>query len=74
MDSNHPPEPSKDSLLERLSRHRVLTAVFLISTFAGALIGAFQLPEDMALIRRVLGGAISGAGVALLMTATRMMH
>jgi hypothetical protein len=74
MDSNHPPESSKDSLLERLNRHRVLTALFLVSTIAGALVGAFQLPDDIALIRRVLGGAISGAGVVFLMTATRMMH
>ena len=74
MDSDRPPESSNDSLLGRLNRHRVMTALFLIAAIAGALLGAFQLPDDISLARRILGGAISGAGVMLLMTATKMMN
>lgn len=74
MDSDRPPQSSNDSLLGRLNRHRVMTALFLIAAIAGAVVGAFQLPDDISLTRRILGGAISGAGIVFLMTATKMMN
>jgi hypothetical protein len=74
MDPDRPSNTADESLLARLNRHRGMTALFLASAVAGALLGAFQLPEDIALVRRVIGGAISGAGVLFLMTATKMLN
>lgn len=39
---------------------------------AGAIAGFTQLPDDWSAARRLLGGAVAGAGAALLVTATRM--
>jgi len=74
MDSNPSPEAPDTSLLGRIQRHRLMTALFVVSTLAGAVMAALLLPEDIALVRRILGGAISGAGVAFLMTATKMLN
>jgi hypothetical protein len=51
-----------------------MTALFVAAAIAGALLGAFQLPDDISLVRRVVGGAISGAGVLFLTTATRLLN
>jgi len=41
-------------------------------TLAGAVVGATFLSDDWTLLRRLLAGAVGGAGVGLLVTATRM--
>jgi hypothetical protein len=72
MQTTQQPHDEPVSLLERLARHRTITGIFVLSIILGAVLGAHQLPEDFSLARRILGGGIGGAGVALLMTATRM--
>jgi hypothetical protein len=58
---------------DRLRRHWLMSALFAASIVAGALVGYFQIPEEISALRRVLGGAIGGGGIAFLMTATKMI-
>ena len=60
-------------MLERLREHPVITAVMLLCTVAGAVAAPLILPESLSETRRVLGGAVSGAGIGLLLTAYRMI-
>jgi hypothetical protein len=53
--------------------HPVIAGVMLACTVAGALAGPLWLPESLSLWRRAVGGAISGAGIGLLLTAYRMI-
>jgi hypothetical protein len=50
----------------------VISAVLLGCTLAGALAGAWWLSGDWSLARRVAAGAVAGAGVGLLVTATKL--
>jgi hypothetical protein len=52
--------------------HPVITSVMVVCTVAGAVLGACLLTQDWSLARRIAGGAMSGAGVGLLITATKM--
>jgi hypothetical protein len=61
------------SWLVAFQRNRAFTALFAICIVAGAVAGVLFLPEDFSWIRRLLGGAISGGGVAFLMTAPKMI-
>jgi hypothetical protein len=56
----------------RLRRHPVITATFVVCTVAGALAGLQLGPEAWPTWRQLLAGAFSGAGVGLLVTATKM--
>ena len=70
-------EPDGDQsgagLLAALRRHPVLTGAFLVLTAAGAAVGALYLPPEWTLLRRLLAGAVAGAGMALLATATKLV-
>ena len=60
--------------LRRIAReHPVITAVMLACTVAGAVLGLALLPETWSIARRLAGGAVSGAGVGFLITATKML-
>jgi hypothetical protein len=50
----------------------VITAVFVGGTIAGMLLGPVFLNPEWSLLRRVLAGAVAGAGIGLLMTATKL--
>jgi hypothetical protein len=50
----------------------VITAVMLGCTVIGAVLGYVLLTEDWSAARRIAGGAVGGAGVGLLITATKM--
>ena len=56
-----------------LRAHPIITGVMLCSTLAGAGLGFDLLSSEWALWRRVLGGAVGGAGVGLIITAARMI-
>ncbi len=56
-----------------LRAHPVISAVFAVCMIGGALLGALLLPDSLSEIRRVLGGAVGGFGIALVVTATRML-
>ena len=58
--------------IARLKRNRAITSIFVACIVAGALLGYFLFTNDMSAVRRVLGGAVSGGGVALLVSATKM--
>jgi hypothetical protein len=53
--------------------HPVIVGVLVGCTLAGIGIGVAVLPAEWALLRRVLGGALGGAGVGLLCTAPRII-
>jgi hypothetical protein len=68
---------SKPGLLRTLGRvvrgHPWLTAVLIGCSVLGAVIGALNLSADWSITRRAVGGAVAGAGVALIVTAARML-
>jgi hypothetical protein len=53
--------------------HPVIVGVLVGCTLAGIGIGVVVLPAEWALLRRAFGGALGGAGVGLLCTATRII-
>ncbi|HVP29240.1 MAG TPA: hypothetical protein VMW35_08765 [Myxococcota bacterium] len=61
------------SLRALVRQHPVITAVLVVSTVAGALAGPSVLPPEWSLARRMIGGALAGGGIGLLMTATKML-
>lgn len=54
-------------------RHPVITGVLVGCTLLGAALGPVLLTEDWSLLRRVFAGGFAGAGIGLLVTATRML-
>lgn len=56
-----------------LRRHPVITGVMLGCTLLGAVLGVLLLTDDWSLARRLAAGAVGGAGVGFLFTATKMM-
>jgi hypothetical protein len=59
--------------LAALARHPVISGVLVACTLAGGLAGLFLLDPDWSVARRVLAGAVGGAWVGLLITATKMV-
>jgi hypothetical protein len=53
-------------------RHPVIAGVMLVCTVLGALLGYALLTPDWTLARRLVAGAVAGAGTGLLITATKM--
>jgi hypothetical protein len=53
-------------------RHPVISATLVATTVFGAILGAFLLTGEWSLSRRILAGAVAGAGTGLLLTATKM--
>jgi hypothetical protein len=51
----------------------VITGVMVSCTLLGAALGVVYLTEDWSLARRIAAGAVGGAGVGLLCTATKMI-
>lgn len=56
-----------------LLSHPIILAVFVACTLVGVVMGVFLLTEDWSLARRIAGGAVGGAGVALIITAPRII-
>jgi hypothetical protein len=59
-------------LLAIVRRHPVIVGTIAATTLAGAVLGACLLTGEWSLARRILGGAVAGAGTGLLLTATKM--
>ena len=51
----------------------MITGTLLGCTLAGAVLGFYLLTGDWSPARRILAGALAGAGTGLLMTATKMI-
>jgi len=60
------------SIWRMLSKHPIMTAVFIGSGVLGAVLGYLFLPEDWALWRKLTGGAFAGAFHGLLIIFSRM--
>jgi len=65
--------PEASGWLATMNRNRAFTALFAVCIVAGTVAGVCYLPDDFSLLRRLLGGAIGGGGIAFLMTATKML-
>lgn len=50
----------------------MISSVLLGCILGGALAGGLLLGDDWSILRRLAGGAVAGAGVGLLVTATKM--
>ena len=61
------------SVLEQVRQHPVIATVLVASTLSGAVLGAYFLTGEWSLARRILGGAVAGAGTGLLITTTKMI-
>jgi hypothetical protein len=59
--------------LAALARHPLITAVLVVCTLAGGAAGVVLLDPDWSLLRRALAGAVGGAWIGLLFTATKMV-
>ena len=55
-----------------LRRHPVVSATLVATTLLGAVAGAVFLTGEWSLGRRILAGAVAGAGTGLLLTATKI--
>ena len=58
---------------EILRAHPVITAVIVGCTLLGVALGIVLLPADWALLRKIAGGAVAGAGCGLIITAPRII-
>jgi hypothetical protein len=67
------PVAGPSGTLGALRARPVLAAVLIGFAAAGLLLGVTLLPEGWSLGRRVLGGVLGGAGVGLMVTASRMI-
>jgi hypothetical protein len=56
-----------------LSEHPVITSSMLTCTVISPVLGCSPLGKDWSPARRLLGGAVGGAGCGLLITADRMI-
>jgi hypothetical protein len=54
-------------------RHPVITAVLAVCTLGGALAGAWILDPEWSLARRLLAGAVGGAWIGIVVSATKMV-
>ena len=59
--------------MRALRAHLFLVALFGGCMAAGVLIALLALGDDLSLGRRIAGGAIAGGGVALLISAPRLI-
>ncbi len=72
-DAFPPPGSRRPAWLAALARHPVLSGALIGSTLLGAVAGYVFLSGDWSAARRILGGAVGGAGVGFLITATRLV-
>jgi len=60
-------------LLGFAREHPIITGLMVVCTLAGAVLGEVYLYPEWSILRRVAAGAVAGAGVALTVTATKMI-
>lgn len=54
-------------------RHPVIAGTIAACVVAGVVLGLYALPPEWSVLRRLLGGAVGGAGVGLIITASRII-
>ena len=60
-------------LSDLLGRQRGWVAAWVGLVVAGSVLGVWLLPAEWMLLRRLAAGAVGGAGVALIVSATRLI-
>ncbi len=66
--------PRRPSWLSVIADHPVISAIMIVCTLAGAWFGyAFLISAAGSPLEAIVGGAVGGAGVGLLITATRLL-
>jgi len=58
---------------QTVSRHPIIVGAIVGSVLLGAVLGVVLLPAEWTLVRRLLGGAVGGAGCGLICTAPRII-
>lgn len=58
---------------EWMKKHPVLSWLMVLSVVGGGIAGALFLPEEWGLMRRILGGLMSGVGVGIILLGSRML-
>jgi RsiW-degrading membrane proteinase PrsW (M82 family) len=68
-------EPSnRPSWISAITRHPVISAILVVCTLTGAVVGyAFLVSAAGSPLQAIVGSAVGGAGVGLLITATRLL-
>jgi hypothetical protein len=56
-----------------LRRHPVISTILIVCTVAGTVLGEIYFPAEWSHLRRLAAGALSGGGVAFLITAPKML-
>ena len=75
MGENSPPgrrAAPLEGLRNIVRRHPVITSVMVGCTLIGAALGLALLTDEWSAARRLLAGAVAGAGTGLLITATKI--
>ena len=54
-------------------QHPVISTILILCTVAGTVLGEIYFPAEWSLVRRLAAGALSGGGVAFLITAPKML-
>ena len=71
---NEAPEDSASTgLWGVLKRHPIITGTLVVCSMVGAILGFTLLTGDWSPLRRILAGAVAGAGTGFLITATKMI-
>ena len=60
-------------MFRAIRRHPLISAILIGCTLAGVLAGVWGLDPGWSLARRAGAGAVGGAGVGLLISATKMI-
>jgi len=60
-------------VLATMRAHPFIATFFVVCIVGGAIAGEAYLPTSLSAIRRTLGGAVGGFGVALLSTFQRLL-
>ncbi len=63
----------RSGIAQVLRDHPVITGVVVGCTLLGGVLGIYLLTGEWSVARRVAGGAVAGAGVGLIITATRII-
>lgn len=65
--------PRRGGLLGVIASYPLISLTIFVCTLLGVGLGLVFLPEDWTLARKVAGGALSGAGCGLIVTAPRIV-
>jgi hypothetical protein len=60
-------------VIQILRSYPIITTTIVGCALAGIAAGLVFLPEDWALLRKIAGGAVGGAGCGLIVTAPRIV-